>query len=328
MKIVPPYRPLPISKSKVAIGLATLSLIVWLQGTTTSAVIHGLFLFSNYLIWFMILPWVNGWVFESRFDSVNGAIRSVIVVALIIAAHWILSNMLFYTSKYLLFETQVIPSAEELSVILLPSILNRFVDLALFFGLLSWAHQNNQVAEQRLKVIEQEGDLQRSKLQALKNQLNPHFLFNTLNTVSSLIGVDDEKAQKLTIQISHLLRKMLVINESNEHSLREEWAFVRDYLNIEAERFHDRLTIVENIDDSLMDLSVPTMILQPLIENAFKHGISQSTIPTTLIIDIGADREIIVISVTNDLANHNNVNFETKTGVGINNLADRLDTYY
>mgnify|MGYP001828627942 CR=1 FL=1 len=328
MKVVPAYRTLPIAKSKVALGLVILSLIVWLQGSSTSAVVHAIFLFSNYLIWFFILPWVNGWVVESRFDTINRVIQSIMTLVLLIATHWLLSNLLFYTIKYILFGVEIIPAADELLSILLPSILSRLVDLALFFGLLSWAHQNKRVAEQQLKVVEQETDLQRSKLQALKNQLNPHFLFNTLNTVSSLIGIDDSKAQKLIIQISQLLRKMLIINENNEHTLREEWAFVQEYLNIEAERFHDRLTIEENIDYSLMDLTVPTMILQPLIENAFKHGIAQSTVPTTLLIAIAANQDNIRISVTNDLSQQNNVSTELKTGVGIKNLANRLDTYY
>lgn len=276
----------------------------------------------------MLLPWVNGWVYESRFDTLNRVIQSIITLVLLIATHWLLSNVLFYAIKYLLFGGPFIIPIQELAGVLLPSILSRLVDLALFFGLLSWAHQNKRIAEQRMKVIEQESDLQRSKFQALKNQLNPHFLFNTLNTVTSLIGIDDGKAQKLTIQISQLLRKMLVINEADEHSLGEEWAFVKEYLNIEAERFHDRLSITENIDAALMDISVPTMILQPLIENAFKHGVSHNTKATSLIIDISAHQENIVISVTNDLPNESSVNIEAKTGVGLKNLAYRLDTYY
>ena len=130
---------------------------------------------------------------------------------------------------------------------------------------------NSARIEHRLQ--EQEKLLMESRLDALASQINPHFLFNTLTSVSSLIRSEPEKARTLIVKLSGLLRRLL---RSQEHfvTLREELEAIDEYLDIESIRFGPQLKIEKHIDPATLDLIVPSMMLQPLVENSIKHGLS------------------------------------------------------
>jgi len=115
--------------------------------------------------------------------------------------------------------------------------------------------------------------LVQARLAALSTQINPHFLFNTLNTVSSLIRTNPEKARQVVYRLSSILRRLLSKSD-NFTPLRDELSFIDDYLSIEMARFGDKLHFSKEIDEQAMDRLVPTMILQPLIENSIKHGLA------------------------------------------------------
>lgn len=115
--------------------------------------------------------------------------------------------------------------------------------------------------------------LVQARLAALSTQINPHFLFNTLNTVSSLIRTNPEQARQVVYRLSSILRRLLSKSD-NFAPLRDELAFIDDYLSIEIARFGDKLRFSKEIDDGAMDRPVPTMILQPLIENSIRHGLA------------------------------------------------------
>jgi two-component system LytT family sensor kinase len=129
-------------------------------------------------------------------------------------------------------------------------------------------------ARLELLLREEERQLLRARLVTLRSQINPHFLFNTLNSISTLIRTDADKAREMTRQLASIFRKAL--DDSNDtHSLRDELAFIDDYLAIERVRFGDeRLRVVTDVDPAAFEAPVPVMILQPLVENAIKHGIS------------------------------------------------------
>ena len=129
---------------------------------------------------------------------------------------------------------------------------------------------NSARIEHRLQ--EQEKLLMESRLDALASQINPHFLFNTLTSVSSLIRSEPEKARTLIVKLSGLLRRLL---RSQEHfvTLREELEAIDEYLDIESIRFGPQLKIEKHIDPATLDLIVPSMMLQPLVENSIKHGL-------------------------------------------------------
>jgi two-component system, LytTR family, sensor kinase len=116
-----------------------------------------------------------------------------------------------------------------------------------------------------------EAELTRSKLDTLRSQLRPHFLFNTLNAISVLVTEDADKARQLLLRLSTLLRRSLD-EEAHEVSLRQELAFVDDYLEIQRGRFGDQLLVRIDIDPAVLDARVPVFLLQPLLENAIEHG--------------------------------------------------------
>ena len=130
---------------------------------------------------------------------------------------------------------------------------------------------NSARIEHRLQ--EQEKLLLAARVAALASQINPHFLFNTLTSISSLIRSQPETARTLIVKLSGLLRRLL---RSQEHfvTLREELEAIDEYLDIEAVRFGPKLTIEKSIDPASLDVVVPSMLLQPLVENSIKHGLS------------------------------------------------------
>ncbi len=130
---------------------------------------------------------------------------------------------------------------------------------------------NNTRTEQKLEV--QQRLLSEARLQALTSQINPHFLFNTLNTVSSLIRINPEKARTVVQRLSSILRRLLRKHDAFS-PLREELDFIDDYLSIEMVRFGDSLKFVKEVDPKTLDCLVPSMLLQPLVENSLRHGLA------------------------------------------------------
>jgi two-component system LytT family sensor kinase len=123
-------------------------------------------------------------------------------------------------------------------------------------------------------IEEQRRLLVQARLDALTAQINPHFLFNTLNSIASLARTDPESARQVIFKLASILRQLLKKHE-NFSTLRDEITFVDDYLSIEVVRFgNEKLRIVKDIDEETLPLMVPSMLLQPLIENAIRHGLS------------------------------------------------------
>lgn len=322
---LPPYRKLPLAFTYQVVGIVLLILIGWAQRGFQLHVSHWLFLLTNYGTWMLVLPWLAGWVTNARGKHHKSFPTLTLQFMLILTIHWFGSNLLFYLFRPSVWSGPLLPTVSEILEFLLPSIGSRIIDMALFIGVLAWIQRGQDLARQQLEINQKELDLHRNKLQTLRDQLNPHFLFNTLHNISSMIGQDDEKAQQLTIHISQLLRKILAINKLDQHTFREEWDFTSDYLKIESERFHDRLKLEIDLDEDLMDIQVPTLILQPLIENAFKHGVSHMINSTVLRISGQLQKDQLTLKVINDLPENPS---KSASGVGIPNLSERLAVIY
>lgn len=143
--------------------------------------------------------------------------------------------------------------------------------------------------DRELRATQLEARLAQAQLDALKMQLHPHFLFNTLNSISVLMTEDVKAAQRMLIRLSELLRISLDNVGTHEVSLQAELDFLRNYLEIEQTRFHDRLTVNIEVEPAALDARVPNLILQPLVENAIRHGIAPRSGPG--LIEIRAERE-------------------------------------
>jgi two-component system, LytTR family, sensor kinase len=128
--------------------------------------------------------------------------------------------------------------------------------------------------ERETRAAQLEAQLTHAQLDALKKQLHPHFLFNTLNTISILIDEDTAAARNMLVRLSDLLRSTLDGTKTHEVSLKHELEFIEGYLEIERTRFPDRLSVEMHIDPKTLNAQVPDLILQPLVENAIRHGIA------------------------------------------------------
>jgi two-component system LytT family sensor kinase len=170
--------------------------------------------------------------------------------------------------------------------------------------------------------------LTRTQLEALKMQLQPHFLFNTLNTITALIRRDQRKAEQMIARLGDLLRLALDNEATKEVTLREEMGFLEKYLEIEQTRFYDRLTIDRQIDPHSLDAYVPNMILQPIVENAIRHGIAKRAGAGLIRLTVERINGSLLLQVRDD--GHGLItNMEPdKAGVGIANTRARLERLY
>ncbi len=192
--------------------------------------------------------------------------------------------------------------------------------LGIIFGLESFASWRDE----RERLLSLQKHLAESQLAQLKAQLQPHFLFNALNTISSLMQVDVERADRLLTQLADLLRATLQAGERDTTSLREELEVLKLYARIMEERFAGRVTLDWQVADETLDARVPALILQPLLENAFKHGVERSTDPAHLSVSARRDGGSLEIAVRNSGALGSSSGRERGGGIGLRNSRERL----
>jgi len=169
---------------------------------------------------------------------------------------------------------------------------------------------------------------QRAELGALRAQVHPHFLFNSLNTVSALIGYDPAGARQACIELGAYLRGALGAGERPFVSLREEWELAEMYLGVEALRLGERLQIVRELDPAALERQVPSLILQPLIENAITHGISRVTEPSPLRVRAALRDERLLVEIENPIATGASGPVGRPGGLGLANVRARLAAHY
>ena len=185
--------------------------------------------------------------------------------------------------------------------------------------------EREQAAEQLARGLTE------ARLQALKMQLQPHFLFNTLNAISALIPAEAKPARRMVARLGDLLRTTLEHEETQEVTLREELAFLQPYLEIEQARLEDRLTVVMNIAPETLDARVPHLILQPLVENAVRHGIAARIEPGKVEISAshGPNDRFLQLEIRDDGQGLDRDNEDRpRRGVGLTNIRSRLEQLY
>jgi len=173
---------------------------------------------------------------------------------------------------------------------------------------------------------QQQEELHHARLEALKMQLQPHFLFNTLNSITSLIDLDPKKAQKMLAQLGFLMREMLEHDKKHFITLENELAYIKTYLEIEHIRFQDRLSLSYDVDSNLLQERVPALLLQPLIENAIKHGIAPNSQGGEIYLSIHQKESSLDIQVANDYPAVKGS--RNGYGIGTKNVARRLQQLY
>ncbi len=209
---------------------------------------------------------------------------------------------------------------------------NFHFSIAIYWGVVA-IHQAilyyRKYRARELQTSQLEARLAQSRLQVLKMQLHPHFLFNTLNAISELVHRDPDTADRMLTDLSDLLRMSFENLEVQEIPLKQELEFLRKYLEIEQTRFHDRLEVKMDIGPDTLDASVPNMILQPLVENAIKHGISPRAEGGKINIEAWRKNGHLHLSVSDDGVGVNSGGVKAFTeGVGLSNTRRRLKHLY
>jgi LytS/YehU family sensor histidine kinase len=169
--------------------------------------------------------------------------------------------------------------------------------------------------------------LTESKLQTLRAQLNPHFLFNAMNSVSCLLHRDAAAADQMLSRVANLLRLTLARDDSREVGLLEEVELAEEYLEIQRIRFGSRMKLEIDIDDDVLEARVPNMLLQPLIENACVHGVARTRGDCRLELRAKAEENSLVISIYND-GPPVRPDWRTRSGIGLRNTLERLSLLY
>ena len=179
-----------------------------------------------------------------------------------------------------------------------------------------------------MKLEEQERLLLQTRMEALQSQINPHFLFNTLNSVSSLVRFDPDKAREMILKLASILRRLMRASDAFV-PLREEFDFIDDYLDIEVVRFGtDKLRVLKELEPASLDVMVPSMMLQPLVENAIKHGVAPRIDGGSIYLRSRVAGTRVVIEVEDDGVGFADGAASAGTGIGMANVTERLLVLY
>lgn len=186
-----------------------------------------------------------------------------------------------------------------------------------------------------IKLEDQERLLMQARMEALQSQINPHFLFNTLNSVSSLVRFDPGTAREMVLKLANILRRLLKKGDSFVE-LREEFAFIDDYLDIEVVRFgREKLKVMKELDPASLEIMVPSMLLQPLVENSIKHGLSPQIDGGIIYLRSRVSDGMLVVEVEDngvgipeEGAVPSGKSSTSGIGIGMANIRERLQVLY
>lgn len=187
-----------------------------------------------------------------------------------------------------------------------------------------WANARTEV-----RLEEQRRLAQEARLRALTSQINPHFLFNTLNSITSLVRTNPDSARQVILKLSSILRRLLRRHD-NFTSLRDELAFLDDYLSIEMVRFGDKLRFTKEVDEDVRDAMIPSMILQPIVENSLKHGLAAKVEGGAIRFKAWRDSGRLHLLIEDDGVGIPEANLAKlfEQGIGISNVKERLQVLF
>ncbi|HOY27497.1 MAG TPA: histidine kinase [Flavobacteriales bacterium] len=289
--------------------------------------------FLNFFTWALFLPLVHRW--SKRWPIKGRPLWKPILLhftlgLLLCTAHELLSNVVYIG---ILNSSGRVPWQPEMLqgvIMSLPGgIVQRFMEYGLLLVLLMYMETHRQVREERTRVLQLQNELQTTQLLALKKQLQPHFLYNTLNTVSALMDVDTRSARKVLSRLGQLLRTTLDEERKELVTLLHEVDHVGNYLDIESIRFQDRLQVHYNIPSECQTAMVPGMVLQPLVENSIKHGLDATNAEVHITIEARKAGGIIELIVSDNGRGCQNVpGALSQGGIGLSNVRERLSLLY
>jgi two-component system, LytTR family, sensor kinase len=166
-----------------------------------------------------------------------------------------------------------------------------------------------------------------TELAFLKNQINPHFLFNTLNNIYSLVQINVSDGQKAILQLAKLMRYILYETEKAEKPLSQEIEFMKTYIELMKLRISDKVSVTTNFPEFFNDISIPPLLFLPFVENAFKHGISYRS-PSFINVELKIEIDKLVFTCINSISDNGNELLKSNSGIGLENIKKRLSLLY
>lgn len=285
------------------------------QASVDSLVYNLLFYGAGLAYWFNVR---YSSLEKSQFFNlvVSHLAAAALSVALIILLSQTILKNIYSDQAYVAFLNESLPWRAGLGVLYYIIIVLIYYQLIYF----------DYLKERSTRQAQLESMLKSSELEMLKSQINPHFIFNSLNSVSSLTIISPEKAREMIVKLSDFLRYSLGKQSDQMNSLKEEVKNILLYLDIEKVRFGERLNIVVEMDEKCESLFLPNLILQPLFENAIKHGIYESLEKITIKLSASCESNVLKVSVSNEY-DPNAIGKKGK-GIGLHNIKERLRLNY
>ena len=299
--------------------------------TVLGVVQYVLLFLANYFVWIVLLDYIYGalWALQQKDRSlVKRIIEAVCSFTLLLLVHLIITNIIYYSYRLAVGNVVLTEVWTDFSPFILPSLLSRLIDLVVILLIIKAVEAYALIQQQKLEVISLKNELTRSQLEALRSQLDPHFLFNALHTLNTLIGYEDDKAKNMILKITQLMRTMLSRKDEQLITFAEELEYFKNYLDIEQERFHDRLDVQIDVHHSTLTFKVPALVLQPLIENAFKHGISRIGGKGNIHLKAYLEDGELHVRMTNSIPKNEDVKAVHSTKLGLANLKHRLQLFF
>jgi two-component system LytT family sensor kinase len=298
---------------------------------------------SDILPYAPLTPFVFAFAIRYPIRKNNWVIRSLLYLAVALvfaAAHIALKSMTpfaFWDPHYREWRSAIWDShthafgvqwsalVEQFLTSLFNDIADTFIPIVLAAHAVSY---NRTIRERELREVRLEGQLARSRLQALKSQLQPHFLFNTMHSISSLMLTDVRAADRMMSRLGDLLRMSLESAETQITTLSREVEFSNCYLEIEKIRFAEKLNVTLDISPETLDASVPHLLLQPLVDNAVKHGISKLRDGGEIRIAAKRQAGQLQIEISDNGPGLSKKGTPPSTGLGLRITRERLESLY
>lgn len=293
----------------------------------------------EYYVWALITPFIF-WLCKHLGRDGRWKLWQRVVVH-VVAAFSIAALMDVYTDLLYRYVFQIRGVTDTWTASVQASIdqilaLNFLLELILYLAILAIGFARAyyvRLQERRIQATELRADLTEARLHALRMQINPHFLFNTLNAIAGLVESDPKGVRTMVARLSALLRHTLDSSGRDEVPLSHEMKVLDDYLAIMHVRFADRLRVEREVDEEVRNALVPDLILQPLVENAIKHGISKRETPGTVRIKARRTGPYLRMTVEDD-GDGTGSTFQgdgmpdTSNGIGLRNVKERLERLY
>jgi hypothetical protein len=289
-----------------------------------------------WLSWGIVSPlvfWFCRWLQQGRrvwTRYAAGLFLGAIAVALIQPA---LLNSIAFAESWLEWRLSISQTqpASFLATVHLTAIKTAGGSLTIYAAIvLAWhaVTYYREARDRQVKSLELESLLHQARLDALRSQLNPHFLFNTLHSIAEFVHENPKLAEQLILRLGGLLRKVLASSAQPETALADELEFVKSYVEIEQMRLGDRLHVQWEIAPDSLHALVPSMILQPLVENAIQHGIAPLKRPGKLWINTHCENGFLHLHVRDSGPGLNQAGKRDRVGIGLSNTKARLQRLY